>query len=116
MAEIIASVTSYQLRLQSNAPSNNTRGQIRILAKNNATGATVEVHYYFRKAGITLSAPTRSTNSGALLILADQPESFFGAYVDALRNEKPLTVVISDNNDTMLHSNYEAVGAHEIGA
>lgn len=105
-----ASVTTYQI--QSRVFPTDIAHYITITGTSGAT--TVKVNVGFIKTGKALPAPV-SYASGTLLLECYLPESSYLAWVDLLRNEKPLTMNINGTS-FYVQTGQEAAGAHEIGA
>jgi hypothetical protein len=105
---ITASVTTYQI--QQRAFTSDIASAITVTGISGTT--TVKANIYFVKTGKPIPQPT--TSSGPVMVETYQPEASYLAWVDLLRNEKPLTMNINGTS-FYVQSGQEAVGTHEVG-
>lgn len=103
-----ANVTTYQIIARSFGTNSSV---ITITGLSGTT--TVKVNVYFVKTGSPIPSPTVGT--APLLLETFLPESSYMAWVDLLRNEKPLTMNVN-GTAFYVQTGQEAVGAHELGA
>ena len=73
----------------------------------------VKVNIYFIKTGKVI--PPAVAGTAPILLSTYLPEASYLAWVDLLRNEKPLTMVVNGTS-FYVQTGQEPVGAHEIGA
>jgi hypothetical protein len=104
-----ATVTTYQI--QQRVFTTDAASVITITGLDVAT--TVKVNVYFIKTGKIIPPPV----AGVVPIILETylPESSYASWVDLLRNEKPLTMVVNGTS-FYVQTGQEPVGAHEIGA
>ena len=106
-----ASVTSYQI--QARVFTTDPAYVITVTGLSGTT--TVKVNIYFIKTGKVIPPTVAGANLPPLLLETYLPETSYQAWVDLLRNEKPLTMVVNGTS-FYVQTGQEAVGAHEIGA
>lgn len=106
-----ASVTTYQI--QARVFPTDTAYAITITGL--VGGTTVKVNIYFIKTGKVLPAPVAGAPGAIILLETYLPETEYLAWVDLLRMEKPLTMVVNGTS-FYVQTGQEPAGAHEIGA
>jgi|JI10StandDraft_1071094.scaffolds.fasta_scaffold284952_2 hypothetical protein len=115
MATVFVTLENYQATCVARAT--NTRYVLYLYGKQKGTLKPANTIVIFQKTGVALGPNKRLvTASGTLQMTIELPESVYPQWLDMLRNEKPLEVMVLDDNGVDLGTGLEAIGAHEIGA